>query len=70
MQTIKFIGDPNTDPPGHGPETINFFGMALPKGKAVACSDARILAKAESSNHFTVKDVKHRKGTAHDENGE
>ena len=53
MKTIKFIGDPKDG--FSGPKTINFYGLECPKGKAVRCSDLKIIAKAEGSNHFRVK---------------
>ena len=56
MKTIKFIGDPANN--GHGPATIDFYGVDFPKGKAVKCSDPKIIAKAVGSSHFVVKDVK------------
>lgn len=53
MITIKFIGDPKNG--FHGAKVINFYGLQCPKGKAVRCSDPKIIAKAEGSNHFKVK---------------
>lgn len=55
MKMITFIGDPRTDPPGHGPDTINFFGSFFPKGRAVKCDNPELIAKAESHTHFTVE---------------
>ena len=53
MITIKFIGDPKDG--FHGAKVINFYGLTLKKGQAVRCSDPKIIAKAEASNHFKVK---------------
>ena len=56
MKTIKFIGDPANH--FHGAASVNFYGIDCPKGKAVKCDDPAIIAKAEGSSHFVVKDVK------------
>ncbi len=53
MITIKFIGDPKNG--FDGAKVINFYGLEFQKGKAVRCSDPKIIAKARGSNHFKVK---------------
>ena len=71
MKTIKFIGDPSDD--FSGPDTIMFYDLSLKKGIAKTCIDPHVLAKADASSHFVVKDVKTRVVGAkakHDPDGE
>lgn len=53
MTKITFSGDPRA--PGTDPATCEFGGIVFPLNEAVEVTDAALIARLSTHNHFTVE---------------